>query len=928
MKKRCNNFLLLCVIFLTGVWSGSSVLMAQNRVNMTKWEYYDKLCRERGIQNKLAKPSAFADRKYVTLDVGRVRTQIQNTNRLCYAREMINFEYPKLSGIHYAWTEGVVVAGILNGEKRLSNSCLGAFSDFNEDHFEPYPGYDSGIGQEGIAINTNPNSWASAWPGDSGPIGSLGFPGVRGNGEVAGDAEAFWVAGDDVPDSKQQTPLHVKTWGRALQWSSPLADDFIVWKFYITNVGTDTIKDCYVGTHGDIDCPEEGLGEWMDDFGVFIPKEEDPILGNMLYIWDGDDQSSGYVEKGVAWTAMKMLETPVDEYGEQYGLTQLIVMTYDDFWGGLPLQSDYYNRFQGIDPPQNVAPHVMDWTGTPNTYGPDVAVTMASGPFDFAPGDTVTFTFANIFGANKAELLANATLCQLLYDKDYKTAIPPIAPNVNAVLGDQQVTLYWDAEPSESSVDPLTGNNCFEGYRIYRSTDQGLTWGDPIINGYGVTVGYVPIAIYDLKNGISGLSGANDLFNLGSDSGLRHKFVDRNLRNGVEYYYAVCAYDHDDAVGELVIEPLENPRSIDKPNVLTVRPQEMPAGMQDALVSEITHVSGISTGTIEVEVLDPLKVVSGNYEISFTMGSTLVSVKRDGTEVLPPTPVTDPDDPNTGQLPAFDGLRLTAIDVPLGILEATSSSPDYVDKFELWGFGCSKLPDEINHDYEMEFTAEDYFIYSYWKVQGYDEPNDTVNFKVTDVTTGQQIYPLFRDGSYDDNYNLAYDDGERIYLSHTPYGTDPTDVSGFYVRLWRDEGYEPAVGTKISIKTNKPFMESDKYTFSTTSAVVQATKKALDEVRVVPNPYAITSSYETLEWVRELQFHGLPEECTIRIYTVSGDLVAILHHEPGDDGYRGPSVQAWKLWNYNEQEVAFGVYIFHVKAEGFGEKLGKFAIIK
>ena len=54
----------------------------------------------------------------------------------------------------------------------------------------------------------------------------------------------------------------------------------------------------------------------------------------------------------------------------------------------------------------------------------------------------------------------------------------------------------------------------------------------------------------------------------------------------------------------------------------------------------------------------------------------------------------------------------------------------------------------------------------------------------------------------------------------------------------------------------------------------------------------------------------------------------ILHHEPGSEGYRGPAVEAWNLWSYNDQEVAFGIFIYHVKAEGIGEKLGKFAIIK
>jgi len=624
------------------------------------------------------------------------------------------------------------------------------------------------------------------------------------------------------------------------------------------------------------------------------------------------------------------LETPVDEYGDQYGLTQLIVMTYDDFWGGLPLQSDYYNRFQGIDPPQNVAPHSMDWTETPNTYGPDVAATMASGPFDFAPGDTVTFTFANIMGANKAELLANATLCQLLYDMDYRVPNPPDAPTVTAVAADQQVTLYWDAEPSESSVDPLTGNNAFEGYRIYRSTNQGVTWGDPIVNGYGVTVGYVPLAIYDLKNGISGLSEANDLFNLGDDSGLRHKYVDKNLKNGVEYHYAVCAYDHDDAVGDLVIEPLENSRSIANPNYVTVRPQESAAGKQGALVSDVEHTSGISAGTVEVEILNPDELVSGTYQVAFEQDpdeGTMVEVTLNGQSVMGPVPVIQPDDPNTDALPSFNGMRLTAVNSESGIDEHASDAIVGESLWlRSWGFETEE-GDGMTDDYEIRFTENGSVAYDW------ENPSTKVNapFEVWNVTTNNQINCLVDDYWSNDNQVYDIEESEWISFINTPYnateftGTYPDDFS-YYFRFWYDSEYN--VGDIFRIVTFKAFTTDDVYQFTATAPTVVASEKALDDIRVVPNPYPITSSYETKHWLSELQFHGLPEECTIRIYTISGDLVAILHHEPGDDGYRGPSVQAWNLWNYNEQEVAFGVYIFHVKAESFGEKLGKFAVIR
>lgn len=913
----------------------------QDKRDLSKWEYYDKICQERGWENPLAKPTGFADRKYGLFDVGKIRLQINNANRLGYSREMITFEYPIGAGLTYQWCEALIVGGILNGEKRISNGAIGCYEDLNEQHYEPLPGYDSGIGVNGLAMSNRPNSWpqytGNTWPADIGPVGPAGFPGVYENGGVAADAEGVWMAVDDDPDCKQLTPLHIKTAGRAMQWSSILADDFIVFKFYITNNGTSTIEDCYCGIHTDMDSPEEGSGEWMDDFAKFISAEEDPILGNFLYLWDGDDKAAGFIEKNVAWQGLKMLETPIGPDGEELGLTTLVCETYDDFIT-LPDQASLYNWLaRGIDEIDNVEPHSTDWTQTPNTYGPDVTSLHASGPFDLAPGETVTFTFANIFGINKADLMANATLCQLLYDKNYKTAVPSTQPSVRAVAGDQEVTLYWDADPSESAVDPLTENNAFQGYRVYRSDDRGLSWGDPIYDAIGALAGYIPIAQCDLVDGVTGTSTTNPYLHLGDDSGLFHKYTDRNLRNGVEYWYAVCAYDGEDVSGDLVIPPMENSRNTD-PNVLgdnTVRvvPQASVAGWSGTEVTEVTHTSGISAGIVAIEILDPNAVVSGTYEVGFEQDpdlGTLVRVTLNGQTVMGPVPVTAPDDPNSGQLPFFKGMRLTAINAQTGIDEDATGA---VVGEELWmGYWDFENPSGsgMSDDYEVRFTESGSIAWQYESPYGPVQ----VPYEVWNITDGRQINNDVYDRG-DESFDI--ENRDYIFPTNTAYNPDewvstwPDDYN-YYFRFSTDSKYN--VGDIFRIVTYKSFTPNDKYQFTATGATVMAKAVDLDEIRVVPNPYAITSSYEysLTPWVKELQFHHLPQRCTIRIFTVSGELVQILHHEPGSDGYRGPSVQAWNLWTYNNQEVAFGVYIFHVSAEDFNgekiEKLGKFAIIK
>lgn len=929
--------------------SSQTCLFSQAPKGMTKWEYYNFLRQKynEGPIKKLTKPGGFNDRKYGRFDVGKIGLEINNANTLGYSREMLTFEYPIGSGITYQWCQTLLIGGILNGEKRVSNGGVGIFQQVNEGHFEPLPGYDSGVGVNGLAMSNKPDSWSTDWPQDVGPIGTDGFPGVKEDGEVAGDAEGIWMATDDCEDCQQLTPLHIKSYGRALQFSSVLAEDMIVFKYYLTNTGTDTIKDCYVGVYTEMDCPEEGNNEWEDDYAKFISIDEDSVLGNFLYIWDGDDKAEGYIEKGVAWQGLKMLETPIGPDGNQLGLTTLSIATYTDFYA-LPTQADIYDELTiGIEDVHNTSPHPGDWTQTENTYGPDVASVHAAGPFDFAPGHTVTFTFANIFGINKADLLANTALCQTIYDLNYKTAKAPTQPNVRAVAGNQSVTLYWDADPSESAIDDFTGNNAFEGYKIYRSTDRGLSWGDPITNAVGALVGYVPIAQCDLNNGITGVSQLDPYFFLGDDTGLFHKFVDRNLKNGVEYWYAVCAYDHEDVWDILPVVPLENPRLsvADYPgdNTVSVIPQNKPAGFTGPSLSWTR--TGYTTVELLWEIMDENAVIDNAYTITIDDTSSPGAKTFSVYDSLKNQLIIEncPNFHGEEDTPTFNGLKLLIIDEDAISFDrsrsfwATESGDTSDCNWQISASPTSPLP----YDYEVRFNAEgDTAFFPPTMVFPFQIWNTTLNHQVdvavfdqTPTDTTQAMKDSWTSG---DILKLKEGiDGSTkftwvIILTRVPATIDTiiNDVDTVIVDPnWVE--IPPKQGDIAKIFSRKPLTSLDRYTLRTQKATTSgATRDDLDNISVIPNPYVVTSAYETQPWIKELQFHNLPEECEIRIFTVSGELVQVLHHEPGSEGYRGPAVEAWNLWSYNDQEVAFGVFIYHVKAKGVGEKMGKFAIIK
>ncbi|MDQ7052139.1 MAG: hypothetical protein Q9P14_04315 [candidate division KSB1 bacterium] len=143
----------------------------------------------------------------------------------------------------------------------------------------------------------------------------------------------------------------------------------------------------------------------------------------------------------------------------------------------------------------------------------------------------------------------------------------------------------------------------------------------------------------------------------------------------------------------------------------------------------------------------------------------------------------------------------------------------------------------------------------------------------------------------------------------------------------------PQDGDVFYIATTRPFTPEDVYTFTTVASKIdtQKAQNELDRIAVVPNPYVVTNIIEPLDLQnprdrgqRRLYFNHLPRECTIRIYTVSGELVDVIEHRSSiDDGKA-----FWDLTTKDNFPIAYGVYIYHVEAPGIGEKIGRFAVIK
>jgi len=99
----------------------------------------------------------------------------------------------------------------------------------------------------------------------------------------------------------------------------------------------------------------------------------------------------------------------------------------------------------------------------------------------------------------------------------------------------------------------------------------------------------------------------------------------------------------------------------------------------------------------------------------------------------------------------------------------------------------------------------------------------------------------------------------------------------------------------------------------------------------VPNPYIGSATWELKDYENKILFSHLPEMCTIRIYSLSGDLVDILYHNVEGDitpDTTPSGDESWDLLTQNDQYISSGLYIFVVKSEAGEMKIGKFAVIK
>ena len=170
---------------------------------------------------------------------------------------------------------------------------------------------------------------------------------------------------------------------------------------------------------------------------------------------------------------------------------------------------------------------------------------------------------------------------------------------------------------------------------------------------------------------------------------------------------------------------------------------------------------------------------------------------------------------------------------------------------------------------------------------------------------------------------------EKVYTASATESefTDSNPIRGaayFYAVTAFDDG---SAGTDFDGESH--VLESNPYNSVTTFPTsLQRPAGTLGSVVIVPNPYNVAANELLYPGENnKIAFFDLPGECTIRIFSESGDLIKTIEHEGSGDAYWGDIPNEHQTTETG-QLVVSGVYIVHFETPDGKSTIKKLVIVR
>lgn len=728
----------------------------------------------------------------------------------------------------------------------------------------------------------------------------------------------------------EERPLGILITQIGFAYSIPAYQDIVFLTYDITNKSRElrtpdgtvrfpngqTLRDVYLGVVCDPD-----IGEAADDQityfkGLYAPPgETEPLELNLGINYDDDGLEASFTNPaGVGVVGYNFMQSPkatrdvfIDplqtiliRQGEELGMTSLKQFTLetdprDD--------GERYFAMRGFD---HISGEYDRFDRT--EVAADQRFIQNTGPFDLAPDSTVRVVVAVLAAQDSTELLKAAYNAQKAFNLNFILPSPPPSPKLTLVPGNKKVTVVWDNSP-ENAPDPFypfrgADQNYrefdFEGYRVYRSED-GSEW--------------TLIDSCDIANA--------DTTGRGNNSGLHYSFVDSvGLINGYPYYYAVTSYDFNSSPASL-----ESGRSL---NAQQVSPRTEPANYRPPSEMQVSQANtGDGVLQIAANVLFPFDVKSTSYTM------TIDSVR--GTRTRPFYHYS-----LDGTSESYDGVLIADLvgteyvmaeqkSVVLNGAELAFQGRADINTYRInnvteagSGDAVSGLVSVVIPDRRHLYSANKFQLV-------FRAAGDNYTVEVTDLDNNIPVEFSSAIGGYTWGFIRINPNIFPLEETIPAAGVPKLSLPGIEISGFTKDDLSDGLTWIVNATGDRSPAKGDVYTLTFPDVANYAQTGSLDNIRVVPDPYIVRNEWEGGYEFQRLSFTNLPNRCTIRIFTISGELVKTIEHnsDGGNSAIENSQGGAayWDLITNSERQIASGVYIYHIESE-VGEKVGRFAVIR
>ncbi|MBE0643625.1 MAG: hypothetical protein IH600_06060 [Bacteroidetes bacterium] len=402
------------------------------------------------------------------------------------------------------------------------------------------------------------------------------------------------IPGTTITIPEHNAPLKVSVHMETYAWNFSFAENFVILNYTITNDSELPLDSVYAGLWLDMVVRNTNISPPRG--AAFFNRGGDGYVDSLRMCYEFDvNGDPGFTDSYIGLAVLG--SDPIQRYSAKPdGTDSLGARVIYNTWQFRNTTDPIY-----FSPESDRQRYEKMTSGLPKTEYSNLrspsnrSSLMSTGPFRrIEPGQSVNVVFAIVtakkFGNDataddtrlaKSNLYRSLSFAQQAYDGEdknrnnaldpgedldgngqltrYVLPAPPMAPRVRVIPGKQKVTVLWD-ERAENSVDPISGQQDFEGYRVYRTNPGADLDPNSVLSNSFVLIGEYDRAddMLFYNTGFGAVRLAEPLLLPGDPTPYTYRLEIPNQLNGWQYVYTVTAFDSGDPINN--VESLESSR--------------------------------------------------------------------------------------------------------------------------------------------------------------------------------------------------------------------------------------------------------------------------------------------------------------------------------------------------------------------------------